>query len=111
MPLTIRIHVNDEGDFQYAYEPKSRRVKIGDEVQFYCDAPGLEHFAVHVGWDTPLGKGRYRSPEPGLVAQVPASARPGVYEFFVAALMKSPRPKVEGEMAIYTDDPNFIVEN
>ena len=111
MPLKISIQVSDDGDFSYTYEPKSRKVKIGDAVQFQCSAPELEHFAVHIGWDTPCSKGRYRTPESTIVAEVPASARPGVYEFFVAALIRSPRPKVEGEKAIYTDDPDFIVEN
>jgi hypothetical protein len=111
MPLIIDVNVTEDGDFSYTYEPKSKKVKRGDAIEFRCVAPELEQFAIHIGWDTPCDKGRYRTPETALVANVPASARPGVYEFFVAALIKSPRPKVEGEMAIYTDDPDFIVEN
>jgi plastocyanin len=111
MPLIIKISVDPNGDFSYEYDPKNRRVATGDDVEFRCTAPGLQHFAVHVGWDTPLEKGRYREQGSSFAAKVREKARPGVYEFFVAALIESPRPKVEGDMAIYTDDPDFIVEN
>lgn len=73
----------------------------GDTIEWVCESDGC-HFAVHLGWESPLPKGRYR-PVTGKKTgdKVPKNAPPGRYKYFVA---------VSDGKNIWTDDPDFIVK-
>lgn len=91
-PVTI---VVKNGDF--TYNPSTVEVYPGDTIVWNCS---VGDFAVHLGWNTPCQKGRYRSkkgvPVDGLVRP---NAR-GEYKYMVA---------VEMNGQIWTDDPTIIV--
>jgi hypothetical protein len=95
---TITITVGEKGDFKYdnplvwAYQ--------GDTIVWECtnNCP----FAIHIGWNSPLDKGRYRSVDGNnKEAKVKEAAQPGNYSYTVAVY-------IDGE--IWMDDPPFIVK-
>lgn len=95
---TVTITVDVNGHFTYV-NPLIW-VDRGDTIVWECT--NKYRFAVHVGWDSPLDKGRYHTPEKEkIVATVPTDARPGYYRYTVA---------VCDGTNIWTDDPELIVK-
>ena len=89
-----------KGNLSYAGEPVGDPVvvKPGSKIKWTCNEPS---FAIHLGWDSPCEKGRYRSDKGNSVtAQVRKNARPGTYKYSVAV-------SVAGK--IWTDDPQIII--
>ena len=95
---TITITVDNDGNFSYD-NPLiwvDRRDTIVWECANHCP------FAIHIGWNSPLKKGRYRSVKgDSITTVVPDDAQPGNYSYTVAVYL-------DGE--IWTDDPPFIVK-
>jgi plastocyanin len=94
----IKIAVDDDGNF--TYDNPLIWVCPGDTIIWECanDCP----FAIHIGWNSPLERGRFRSVKGDRIETVvPGGARPGNYEYTVAVFM-------DGN--IWTDDPPFIVK-
>lgn len=94
---TVRIVVDKDGNL--TYDNPVIWVDRGDSIIWECQ--GDYPFAVHVGWNSPLDKGRYQAPKGRkITANVPENALPGHYPYTVAVY--------EGER-IWTDDPELIV--
>jgi hypothetical protein len=93
----IKIVVDKEGNF--SYDNPLIWVDRGAKIIWECQ--GGYPFAVHLGWDSPLDKGRYRaSKKEKIVARVLNDARAGYYQYTVVVY--------DGEK-IWTDDPELIV--
>ncbi|MFQ6070837.1 MAG: hypothetical protein ACE5LC_09995 [Candidatus Aminicenantales bacterium] len=93
---TVAIRVDDEGEFKY--DNGLIWVYPKDTIIWQCEYP----FSIHIGWHSPLKKGRFQSENSkDIVTVVPDDARPGYYRYTVAALVKG---------KIWTDDPEFIVK-
>jgi len=95
----IEITVED-GDF--TYDNPIIWVDPGDIIKWEC----TNHwpFAIHVGWDSPLKKGRFRSVNGNSIKTiVPDEARPGNYEYAIAVVDEKTRE-------IWIDHPPFIVK-
>lgn len=93
----VRIIVDKDGNF--SYENASILVDRGDSITWECQ--GGHPFAVHLGWGSPLEKGRYRaSKKEQIVAHVLNDAAAGHYRYTVVVC--------DGEK-IWTDDPELIV--
>ena len=72
-----------------------------DEIVWKCMP--RNPFAIHIGWDSPLEKGRYRSVDGEPIrALVPKGALPGRFKYSVAVFD-------EETNEIWTDDPEFVV--
>jgi plastocyanin len=83
------------------YDKPSISVDPEDTIEWVCENSQY-HFAVHIGWDSPLRKGRYRASMGKRISEkVPKKAPPGRYKYFVA---------VFDGTNIWTDDPDFIVK-
>ena len=86
-----------------SYAPYRIMVYRGDQIEWECKGEkGVKyHIAVHIGWDSPLDKGRYR-PLPGkkVSGVVLDEAKHGSYKYFVA---------ISDGKNIWTDDPEVIV--
>ncbi len=97
----ITITVDNDGDF--TYENPLIWAYQGDSIVWECknDCP----FSIHIGWNSPLDKGRYHSvngdTKKAKKAEVKEDAQPGKYSYTVAVYLN-------GE--IWTDDPPFIVK-
>ena len=94
---TITIKVED-GDF--TYDNPLIWVYRGDTIIWEC----TNHcpFAIHIGWGSPLKKGRFRSANgDSIETVVPNNAPPGNYEYAVAVYL-------DGN--IWIDHPPFIVK-
>ncbi len=75
-------------------------VDQGDTIIWKCT--NRCPFAIHIGRDSPLKKGRFRSAQgKSIKTEVPKKAPPGNYEYTVAVYL-------DGN--IWTDDPPFIVK-
>lgn len=96
---TVNISVENR-EIKYGDKP-SFKVSRGDTIEWVCRNDNC-HFAVHIGYDSPLSKGRYpkKNNGKGISDKVSKNARPGRYKYFVAVS--------DGEN-IWTDDPEFIV--
>lgn len=89
------------GDISYA--PYRIIVNRGDQIEWECiGKKGVKyHVAVHVGWDSPLNKGRIRAlPGKKVSGVVLDEAKHGTYKYFVA---------ISDGKNIWTDDPEIIV--
>lgn len=92
--ITIR---HENGDL--TYDACNVRLRWGDVIEWRCEP--RQPFAVHIGWDSPLRKGRYQSVDGNPIADtVPDGALPGRFKYFVA---------VFEDGKIWTDDPEFVV--
>ena len=97
MRHTIKIGCSAEGDISYNIQ--SLVVKREDTIEWVCEND--YSFAVHFGWDSPLGKGRYRAGIRDIINdKVPANAPFGEHKYFVAVF--------DGNN-IWTDDPRIII--
>lgn len=102
---TVNISVED-GEIKYRDDnngdKSSFKVSRGDTIEWTCTNADY-HFAVHIGYDSPLGKGRYpqKNNVRGISDKVSKNAPPGHYKYFVA---------VFDGTNIWTDDPDFIVK-
>jgi len=97
---TIIITVDNDGNF--TYDNPLIWVDPGDTIVWECE--NKWPFAIHVGWNSPLEKGRYQSTDGTRIeATVPVGARPSYYYFTVAVFDEKTRK-------IWTDDPPFIVK-
>ncbi|MFQ6081842.1 MAG: hypothetical protein ACE5WD_00600 [Candidatus Aminicenantia bacterium] len=97
---TIKIFVDDAGNISYDFP--SLRLKRGDTIEWVCTNEYT--FTVHMGWGTPLGKGRSQTSQKGIIREtVRENALNGRYKYFVAVYDKK-RDK------IWTDDPELIIE-
>ena len=97
---SIKIEVTADGDFKY--DKRVCFVRRGETIEWICDGEGF--FAVHIGWNSPLEKGRYRNGQGKRIsAHVPKDAPKGRYEYFVAVF--DPRSE-----QVWTDDPEFIIK-
>ena len=82
-----------------SYHPCCPKVNRGEELTWKCDEGA---FAVHIGYNSPLPKGRYRAKKGDATGDnVGGNAQPGEYKYFVAVY--------DGEQ-VWTDDPIFIVK-
>ena len=89
-----------KGDFEYS-DPKIW-VNHGDTIMWLCKDPSF-HFAIHIGWDSPFTKGRYRTgPSGSITVDVPPNAPSNCYKYTVAVF--------DGK-EIWTDDPDFIIRD
>ncbi len=93
---TVTITVDDQGNFRYG-NPLVW-VRAGETIVWECT--NKYPFAVHIGWDSPLEYGRYRSSGDPIKANVMKDARPGYFRYSVAVF--------DGKN-IWTDDPEIIV--
>jgi plastocyanin len=99
-PETRTVTISME-DGNISYDKLCVFVEPEDTIEWACENDNY-HFAVHIGWDSPLRKGRYRATKGKRISdRVPEDARPGRYKYFVAVF--------DGEN-IWTDDPEFIVK-
>lgn len=97
-PHTIKITVDNDGNF--SYDNPLIWVYPGDTIIWECT--NHSPFAIHIGWNSPLEKGRFRSVKGDrVVTVVPEDALPGNYEYTAAVF-------IDGN--IWTDDPPFIVK-
>ena len=94
---SVTITVNQEGKF--SYDNPMIWVDAGDSVTW--KSPKNPIFAVHLGWDSPLDKGRYHSSTGEIKASVLDSAQPGYFRYSVAVF--------DGKN-IWTGDPEIIVK-
>jgi len=97
MEHTIKITVDNDGNFSYV-NPLFWAHR-GDSIVWECtnNCP----FAIHIGWNTPLNKGRYRSKNGNPIdAKVRDDAQFGDYTYTVV---------VSIDNVTWTDDPPFIV--
>ena len=86
-----------------SYDPYRVMVNGGDQIEWECKGEeGIEyHIAVHIGWDSPLNKGRIRAlPGEKVSGTVLQDAKSGSYKYFVA---------ISDGKSIWTDDPEIIV--
>jgi hypothetical protein len=83
------------GDFDYGPN-RSILVRRGDTIEWRYNG----NFAVHIGWNSPCEKGRYRGKN-AIRAKLLPTPLPGHYKYSVAVL-------ADGE--IFTDDPELIVK-
>jgi hypothetical protein len=85
------------GDFTYRPGP-TVQVKRGHDIEWVCSTGD---YAVHLGWESPCEKGRYRAGkgEP-VTGQVLQGAPYGRYKYSVA---------VHQDGKVWTDDPDIIV--
>lgn len=99
MGRTMTIEINcSMGDFDYS--DRSIRLNRGDVVRWVCKDPKA-HFAIHIGWNSPFSKCRYRAGPGGVIEiEVPNEASMGCYKYHVAVF--------DGR-EIWTDDPEFII--
>lgn len=96
----ITITVDKNGDFTY----DKPLIWVHAEDTIFWELTNRQPFAIHIGWNSPLENGRYRSKDGSRIkAQVAKGARPGYYQYTVAVYDKE-----TGE--IWTDDPPFIVK-
>lgn len=96
---TITIKVED-GDFTYGNP--IIWVDPGDTIIWECT--NQWPFAIHIGWGSPLKKGRFRSINGNSIKTVvPNNAPPGNYEYAVAVFDEKTRE-------IWIDHPPFIVK-
>jgi plastocyanin len=93
---TANITVDSQGNFHY--DPLIIMVDRRDTVVWKCE--GNPNFAIHIGWNSPLDRGRYRTSKKEIKAHVQENAQPGHYHYFVAVLIDN---------EIWTDDPEIIV--
>lgn len=92
---TVNINLRN-GEF--TYHPCCPKVKQGEELKWRCDDGA---FAVHIGYNSPLPKGRYRAKSGDETGDnVGSNAQPGHYKYSVAVY--------DGEY-LWTDDPIFII--
>lgn len=69
---TITISMQN-GDI--SYDKHCVFVEPEDTIEWVC-ADANCHFAVHIGWDSPLGKGRYRAARGKRISdRIPQNAR------------------------------------
>jgi plastocyanin len=95
---TIKITVDNDGDF--TYDNPLIWAYPGDTIIWECT--NHRPFAIHIGWNSPLEKGRFQSAKGDRIETVvPEGAQPGNYEYTVA---------VDLNGNIWTDDPPFIVK-
>jgi len=93
----VKIVVDKDGNF--SYENPLIWVDRGDSIIWECQ--GDYPFAVHLGWGSPLDKGRYHaSKKEQIVARVLNNALAGHYPYTVVVC--------DGEK-LWTDDPELIV--
>lgn len=93
----VTITVDEDGDF--SYENPLIWVDGGDTIVWECT--NKCPFAVHIGWDSPLEKGRFRSADgSNKTTVVPKNARSGYYRYTVAVFL-------DGN--IWMDDPEVII--
>ncbi len=95
---TITITVDNDGNF--SYDNPLIWVDHGDTIIWECtnNCP----FAIHLGWNSPLKKGRYRSEDGTRIeAEVKKNAQPGYYQYAAAVCI---------DKEIWIDDPPFIVK-
>ena len=94
---TVNITVKN-GDF--SYDNPLFYAYRGDTILWKCT--NNYHFAVHLGWNSPMPKGRYRA-KPGkeIKDKIKSDADHGDYKYFVAVY--------DGNDNVWTDDPRFIV--
>jgi plastocyanin len=85
-------------DGNFTYKPCNVLVDPGDTIEWKCEAGD---FSVHLGWNTPCEKGRYRSRKGVAVSGRVRPGTRGQYKYFVAVHMN-------GET--WTDDPTIIVK-
>lgn len=86
-----------------SYDPYRIMVKRGDQIEWECKGKkGVKyHIGVHIGWDSPLDKGRLRAlPGKKVRSVVLGDAKYGLYKYFVA---------ISDGKNIWTDDPEVIV--
>ena len=105
---TVSIIVDNNGNIDY--ENGFLRVYPGDTVVWKC-TNGCP-FSIHIGWNSPLDKGRFQSVEgEDIVTEVSKGARFGHYEYSVAVYTEG-KIKDKGTTAkvIWTDDPPLIVK-
>ena len=96
---TVTITVED-GNF--TYDNPIIWVDRGDTIIWECT--NRWPFAIHIGWGSPLEKGRYRSVDgTGISTKVLPNAQPGDYEYAVAVFEEKSRET-------WTDHPPFIVK-
>jgi len=77
------------------------KVNRGDSIIWSCDKKYGHCYSVHLGYKSPLPKGRYRKAcGQDIRDKVKTNAEPGEYKYFVA---------VYDGKNIWTDDPIFIV--
>jgi len=94
---TVIIKLDKKGNLSYV--PCSIELDEGDFIEWQCvrELP----FAIHIGWHSPLPKGRYRSLKGESIKDVvPEGALPGRYKYYVS---------VCEDNHIWTDDPEFVV--
>jgi len=106
---TVSIIIDKKGNIDY--ENGFLRVCPGDTVVWKCKK-GCP-FSIHVGWNSPLDKGRYQSVKgEDIVTEVSKGARFGHYEYSVAVFCEGIIDKDKGtiETVIWTDDPPLIVK-
>jgi plastocyanin len=95
----VKIKV-ENGDF--TYNPQGLMVYRNDTVEWICDEGHA--FAVHLGWNSPFEKCRYRAKKGQSVGpeKIRDDAPWDRYEYFVSVL--------ETDEKIQTDDPELIVK-
>ncbi|MBL7083119.1 MAG: hypothetical protein ISS41_05745 [Candidatus Aminicenantes bacterium] len=107
---TVIIKVDEEGNIDY--KNGFLRVYPGDTIVWECEKRCP--FSIHIGWDSPLDKGRYQSIEgENIEAVVPneKGTRFGHYEYSVAVFTEGKiKDKDMIAKAIWTDDPPLIVQ-
>lgn len=97
---TITITVHDDG--RITYVNPLIWVDRGDTIVWECE--NSCPFTIHIGWNSPLEKGRFHSVKgESIKTVVPDTAQAGNYSYIVAAYDKK-----TGK--IWTDDPPFIVK-
>jgi plastocyanin len=101
MPRSYTIEIDcHNGDLEYS-DPHLR-VQHGDTIKWICKDLSSS-FAIHIGWGSPLAKGRYRAGPGGSVeVTIPPNSPPGCYKYTVALY--------DGK-DIWTDDPDFIIRD
>jgi plastocyanin len=95
----VEIVING-GDLSYSID--NFKVDQGDSIIWSCDKRYGHCYSVHLGYKSPLAKGRYRRAcGQEIIDRVSPKAEPGDYKYIVAVC--------DGEN-IWTDDPIFIVK-
>ena len=81
-----------------SYSPCCPKLDKGEELKWICN-DGI--FAVHIGYNSPLPKGRYRAKKGEETGdKILGDATPGDYKYSVSVY--------DGEY-LWTDDPKFII--
>jgi len=97
-PQSFKVNITVKNG-NISYDNDNFQTRRGDTIEWACTED--YHFAVHIGWRSPMPKGRYRA-KPGktIKDKIKADAIPDDYKYYVSVF--------DGN-DIWTDDPKFIV--